>query len=263
MTAYSDCRSSSEFNPARHPLFRSWATSLCEPPASVGRTAGAKWLKIKNLSHFCHKVRMGCHNRADCAPKQPAYGSNPNIQVQEICMKINRIVCVLTLALLGSFAVITPANLLAQSSTDAALNAFQVTVPININNFNFTAVTIPTGYRLVIQDISLSGAAQTNGSDVQPIIIFSSTLGSDASNLRYFAPSPSATVPGQYYADYATTLYADTLSVSPAFAGFTPTFMSFNVVITGYLVDLTPSQGCPAPAPTKSLPKALPEALPK
>lgn len=177
-------------------------------------------------------------------------------------MKVNRVARALTLALLGSFAVITPANLLAQI-TDPALNAFQVTVPININNFNFTTVTIPAGQRLVIQDISLSGAAQTNGADVQPIIIFSSTLGSEASNLRYFAPNPSVTTPGQYYADYATTLYADTLAVSPAFAGFTPTFMAFNVVITGYLVDLTPSQGCPAPAPAKAvLPKALPQVLP-
>jgi hypothetical protein len=161
-------------------------------------------------------------------------------------MKINRIVLALTLALLGSFAVFAPANLLAQN-TNPALNAFQVTVPINITNFNYTAVTIPAGQRLVIQDISLSGAAQTNGADVQPIIIFSSTLGGEPANLRYFAPNPSATVPGQYYADFATTLYADTLSVSPAFAGFTPTFMAFNVVITGYLVDLTPSQVCPPP----------------
>jgi hypothetical protein len=170
-------------------------------------------------------------------------------------MKTDRIVRALIFALLSTIAVLTPANLLAQT-TDPALNAFQVTVPINIDNFNFTAVTIPAGQRLVIQNISLSGAAQTNGTDVQPIIIFSSTLGSDASNLRYFAPSPSATVPGQYYADYTTTLYADTLSVSPAFAGFTPTFMSFNVVITGYLVNLTPSQVCPPPALPKSfLPK--------
>ncbi|MGA3373033.1 MAG: hypothetical protein ABSC48_14850 [Terracidiphilus sp.] len=169
-------------------------------------------------------------------------------------MKINRIVRALTLALLGSFAVFAPANLLAQT-TNLALNAFQVTVPININNFNFTPVTIPAGQRLVIQDVSLSGAAQTTGTDVQPIIIFSSTLGSAAANLRYFAPNPSATVPGQYYGDYPTTLYADTLEVSPAFAGYTPSFMSFNVVITGYLVDLTPTQACPSPALPKALPK--------
>jgi hypothetical protein len=171
-------------------------------------------------------------------------------------MKISRIMRKLTLALLGSFVVLTSANLLAQT-TDPALNAFQVTVTIDISNFTYTAVPIPAGQRLVIQDISLSGAAQTNGAYVQPIILFSSTLGTEASNLRYFGPSPSATTPGQYYADYPTTLYADTLSVGPAFAGYTPTFMSFNVVITGYLVNLTPSQVCPPPLSTKTLPNSF------
>ena len=166
-------------------------------------------------------------------------------------MKTNRIVCAVTLALLCSCAVFTPANLQAQDVAAKALNAFQITVPVNISNFNFTPVSIPAGQRLVIQDISLSGAAQTNGTDVQPIVIFATTLGSDAQNLRYFAPIQDATVPGQYYQDFATTMYADTLSISPAFSGYTPTFMSFNVVITGYLVDLTPSQSCPNPAPSK------------
>jgi hypothetical protein len=162
-------------------------------------------------------------------------------------MKINRIVRALTLALLGSFAVFTPAHLLAQT-TNPALTAFQVTVTIDIDNFTFTSITIPAGQRLVVQDISLSGAAQTNGAYVQPIILFSSTLGTGPANSRYFGPNPSATAPGQYYGDYPTTLYADTLSVAPGFAGYTPTFMSFNVVITGYLVDLTPTQACPPPA---------------
>jgi hypothetical protein len=125
-------------------------------------------------------------------------------------MKINRIVLTGALTLLGIFAAVHPANLRAQTNADIWTNAFQVTVPINITNFNFTPVTIPTGYRLVIQNISLSGAAQTCGSDIQPIIIFSSTLGANSANLRYFAPLPSATVPGQYYGDFETTMYADT-----------------------------------------------------
>jgi hypothetical protein len=153
-------------------------------------------------------------------------------------MKINKIALAMTLALPSTFAVFAPANLHAQTNADVARNAFQVTVPININNFTFTPVTIPAGKRLVVQDVSMSGAAQTAGSDVQPIIIMAATLGSGPESLRYFGPNPSATVPGQYYADISTTLYADDLQVSPAFSGFTPTFMAFNVVITGYLVDL-------------------------
>jgi hypothetical protein len=153
-------------------------------------------------------------------------------------MKINRIVLTGAITLLGIFAAVHPANLQAQTDADIYTNAFQVTVPININNFNFTAVTIPTGKRLVIQNVSLSGAAQTSGADVQPIVIFSTTLGSEAANLRYFAPLEDPQVAGQYYQDFETTMYADTLEVSPAFSGYTPTFMSFNVVITGYLVSM-------------------------
>jgi hypothetical protein len=114
---------------------------------------------------------------------------------------------------------------------------FQVTVPIDINNFNFTPVTIPTGQRLVVDYISMSGAAQTSGTDVQPIIILSSSVAGNPNALYYIAPPQSGTVPGQYYHTEKATIYADSLSVSPAFAGFTPTFMSFNVVISGHLIS--------------------------
>lgn len=153
-------------------------------------------------------------------------------------MKINRIVFTWALALFCTFAVIPAANLHAQTNADIAKNAFAVTVPININNFVYTPVTIPAGKRLVVQDVSLSGAAQTAGSYVQPIIILGATLGSGALNLHYYAPIEDVKVPGQFYSDFQTTVYADTLEVGPAFSGFDPTFMSFSVVITGYLVEL-------------------------
>jgi hypothetical protein len=153
-------------------------------------------------------------------------------------MKFNRIVLALTLALFGAFAAFTPANLHAQTNADIARNAFAVTVPINVNNFNYTPVTIPAGKRLVVQNVSLSGAAQTDGPYVVPIIILSASINSASANLHYYAPTPYPTDPSQFYASLPTTVYADTLSVSPAFAGYTPTFMAFNVVITGYLVDL-------------------------
>src|SRR5271165_6073727 len=153
-------------------------------------------------------------------------------------MKFNRIVLALTLALFGTFAAFTPANLHAQTNADIARNAFQVTVPVNINNFAYTPVAIPAGKRLVVQNVSLSGAAQTAGAYVQPIIILNASINSGPAVLRYYGPNPSATDPGQYYADMQSTLYADTLSVGPAFAGYDPTFLSFNVVITGYLVEL-------------------------
>lgn len=126
---------------------------------------------------------------------------------------------------------------LVQDVDQPARAPFQVTVPVNINNFTFTPVSIPAGHRLVVDYISMSGAAQTTGADVQPIIILSSSVAGSANALYYIAPQQSGTVPGQYYHTEKTTIYADSLNVSPAFAGFTPSFLSFNVVISGHLIN--------------------------
>ncbi|MGB0063437.1 MAG: hypothetical protein WBP85_03250 [Terracidiphilus sp.] len=134
------------------------------------------------------------------------------------------------LGVLG-FCITQPAT--AQSTT--APTPFVVTVPINYNNFNFTAVPIPAGKRLQIDYISMSGAAQTTGAYVQPIIILAATLQGGSQNLFYFAPLQDPNVPGQYYDHEQTTIYVDTLYASPAFAGYTPSFMSFNLVISGHL----------------------------
>jgi hypothetical protein len=125
---------------------------------------------------------------------------------------------------------------LVQDVDQAARAPFTVTVPININNFNYTNVAIPAGKRLVIDYVTMSGAAQTTGAYLQPIIIFSSSVAGNPNVLNYFAPNVSTSAPGQYYANFPTTLYADSLAVGPAFAGYTPSFLSFNVVITGHLI---------------------------
>lgn len=156
----------------------------------------------------------------------------------EVAMKTHRIVLAGLLTLCGTVAACLPARLQAQTNSDIAKNAFEVTVTVNINNFVYTPVAIPAGKRLVVQNVNLSGAATTSGAYVVPIVILSSTIGSGTANLSYFSPNPYVTDPSQFYEDKQTTVYADTLQVAPAFAGFTPTFMEFNVVITGYLVDL-------------------------
>jgi hypothetical protein len=126
---------------------------------------------------------------------------------------------------------------LVQDVDQPARAPFQVTVPININNFTFTNVPIPTGKRLVIDYVAVEGAAQTAGSYIQPVIIVSSTVAGNNSNY-YLAPTQSSTTPGQYYHTEQTTIYADSLALSPAYAGFTPSFMSFNAVISGHLVTV-------------------------
>ena len=126
---------------------------------------------------------------------------------------------------------------LVQDIDQPARAPFQATVTVDISNFNFTPVTIPAGQRLVVDYVSMSGAAQTTGAYVQPIVILSSTLSGGSQNLYYFSPDQSSVAPGQYYRAQQTTIYADTLNVSPAFAGYTPSFMTFNVVISGHLIS--------------------------
>jgi hypothetical protein len=143
------------------------------------------------------------------------------------------------LAVIGKFyapPVLAAVAAMVQDIDQPARAPFQATVPININNFNYTSVLIPAGQRLVIDYVSMSGATQTTGAYVQPIIILSSNVAAQPSALYYIAPPQNADVPGQYYHTEKTTIYADSLLVGPAFSGFTPSFMSFNVVISGHLI---------------------------
>ena len=154
-------------------------------------------------------------------------------------MKINRFVLTGILAVCGTLATFLPANVQAQTNSNIAHDAFEVSVTVNVNNFVWTPIPIPAGKRLVVQNVNLSGAATTAGAYVQPIVILDATIGTAPYTLHYYAPSRSVADLTQWYEDKQTTVYADTLAVGPAFAGYTPTFMAFNVVITGYLVDLT------------------------
>lgn len=142
----------------------------------------------------------------------------------------------------------------AQSTTQDVPNPFVVTTTININNFTYTPVAIPAGMRLVIDYVSLSGAAESSSGGIQPIVILNTEL-SGGNNLFYFGPTQSTTVGGQFYMTEKTAIYADSLSVGPAFAGYTPSFLAFNVVISGHLIALPAGAGAepgggPAGGPT-------------
>ena len=151
-------------------------------------------------------------------------------------MKINRIVVTGLLAVCCTLATFLPSQVQAQTNTDITKDAFAFSTTITITNFNFTVIPIPAGKRLVVQNVNMSGGAIANPY-VVPIVLFVSTLGSEPSVYHYFAPPKNLQDSTQFYEDKQTTIYADQLSVSPAYAGFTPSFMSFNVTVEGYLVD--------------------------
>jgi hypothetical protein len=116
---------------------------------------------------------------------------------------------------------------------------FQTTVTTNVLScFCFTPVPLPAGKRLIIQYISQTGAATTtSGPYIIPITVLASTVAGGPSTSYYFAPPQNAQEASQFYETQPVTIYADTLYVGPAFAGFDPNFDTFNVVISGYLVE--------------------------
>lgn len=137
------------------------------------------------------------------------------------------------------------------TSTQDVPDPFVTTVQVDaVNNFNYTPVAIPSGKRLVVDYVSMSGAASGNGGAIQPIVILDATLIGGAQNLFYFAPPVNTQLNTQYYMAQNTEIFADgTLLVGPAFAGFSPNFDTFNVVITGHLIANPPSQKGPPISP--------------
>jgi len=159
------------------------------------------------------------------------------------------------LVLLGILGASYTKPAVAQDARDP----FVVTVTTNaVTNFNYTQVTIPAGKRLVIQYVSITGAAQSIVNNqvepIQPITILNTTVAGGSANLSYFAPPQNNQLSTQFYMTDQVTIYADTSSLGPAFAGFTPTFDTFNVVISGYLIDIpkTTTTATTTPATTNN-----------
>jgi len=132
----------------------------------------------------------------------------------------------------------TAANPVPTQSMDAQ-TAFQTNFTLG---FDDVPVTIPAGQRLVIDFVAVNGVAQSNSGPIQPSIIFYSTLTGGGSASYYLQPAPSpVTVPGtgQVYLAQPVKIYADNLTVGGGYAGYSPSFFSFNVNISGHLVPIS------------------------
>lgn len=156
--------------------------------------------------------------------------------------------------LLGILGVCCTQFAAAQDGRDP----FVTTVVVNpLTNFNYTPVTIPTGKRLVVDYVSISGAAQSANGPIQPIAILNATLTGGSANLFYIAPPADAALPSQFYLNEKTVIYADSLEIGPAFAGYSPSFMILSVVISGHLIPIPKTPPTPPPAPTPTVTKSM------
>jgi hypothetical protein len=132
----------------------------------------------------------------------------------------------------------TSANPVPTQSVDAE-NAFQTSVTLGFDN---VPITIPSGKRLVVDFVEIDGIAQSAGGPIQPDIMFYSSLNGGGSASYYLQPAPSpVNIPGEglVYLAQPVKIYADTLSVSGGFAGYTPSFFQFAVNISGHLVPIS------------------------
>jgi hypothetical protein len=131
---------------------------------------------------------------------------------------------------------------LVQNTDEPARAPFQAVVNLNYaTNTLYVSVPIPSGKRLVIDYVSVNGAAASPTGNIQPYVILSSSVAGSPS-ATYFLPqtqSPLATT--QFSSTGPVTIYSDTLAVSFGYAGFTPNFANFTVSISGHLVAIVAS----------------------
>ena len=99
-----------------------------------------------------------------------------------------------------------------------------------------TNVTIPPGQRLVVDFITVGGAANAPGGGTQPTIALGTTVGSGQNSRYAFAPQQSGTVGGVFNLSEPVTIYADSLEVDISFSGSIPSFAQFAVGISGHLI---------------------------
>jgi hypothetical protein len=117
-------------------------------------------------------------------------------------------------------------------------NAFQAQLTVG-PTLTPQALTIPVGQRLMVDFVTISGVAFSAGGPIQPVIILQSSLNGGGSANYYIEPGPSPiSIPGanQLYLAQPMKVYADSLTVSPGYAGYAPSTYVFNVAISGHTV---------------------------
>jgi len=131
---------------------------------------------------------------------------------------------------------------LVQNTDEPARAPFQTVVNLSYTtNTLYVSVPIPTGKRLVIDYVSVSGDANSDAGKIQPYIILTSSVASQANAQFFLSLNQSPLETTQFSSAGPMTIYADTLAVSFAYAGFTPSFANLSVAISGHLVSIVAS----------------------
>jgi hypothetical protein len=126
-------------------------------------------------------------------------------------------------------------GLLVQDVDQPARAPFQWTFGFATADTPDQTVTIPKGYRLVIDYVNAQGDVTPPG--VQPEIVLY-VPASNSLPQYYLYPQQSAAVPDHFSGSWPVTIYADSLKVGTAYCSTlaTPLIFSLSVAISGHLV---------------------------
>jgi hypothetical protein len=114
-------------------------------------------------------------------------------------------------------------------------NAFQLNLHLG---FAEQAIAIPAGQRLVVDFVAINGDADSLQGAIQPSVVFISSINGGPGVNYYLQPQASSTLPDQFHISEPVKIYADTLSISTAYSGYSPNNFNFNISISGHLVPI-------------------------
>lgn len=124
-----------------------------------------------------------------------------------------------------------------RNADEPGRGAFQATVNVGFGT-GLAGVPIPAGKRLIIDYVSIHGDAVGNGGAVVPTVLFESSINSQATVNYYISPVLIDPTVDQWRASQLVKIYADSLSIGVGYAGAVPLTLSFDVDVSGHLIDM-------------------------
>ena len=118
-----------------------------------------------------------------------------------------------------------------------ARGAFAAIVDLDYAGTQGKVVSIPAGYRLVVDYVNVAGAAPPTGTQI--FVQLSTNLSSGGSGVYSLMPVQSALSTDHFVSSNPVTLYADNLYVSLAYSGSAPAYGIMKACVSGHLDSQT------------------------
>jgi hypothetical protein len=125
---------------------------------------------------------------------------------------------------------------LVQDIDQPARAPFQASVQLTFGGTVQVPVSIPSGERLVVESVNVSGGGFSAGGGVQPVALLEAGVAGNPVVNYYFAPSESPLANDEFYGSWPAAIYADSLVIGMGYAGYVPNSLGLTVRISGHLI---------------------------